>query len=372
MRYRAISVLIILFLLCGCWDSTNIEDLNMAIGYAVDKGDNGKKLKVSMQVLVPQKIDQQANVKDPTKIIETSGDSVHQIFRTTALTSHRIFAQQLRISLFSQELINENQFDLVINQFIRDNETRRDNLVFMTPENPSEVLSIDDAGQPASTTIYDIAKNAKSSTRLFPAVSLGNISSYMQNNVSFAVPKISIEKGKLMVDGASIIKKKRFLTNISPLGVQAYNLLTGEVQGGVIEFEHEHSIYSFEIYKLKQSIQTSRTKSGTYRFDVSVSIDGRLSEDWNERENAFDEKYLNEIESAVKKNIESSVIDFVHDLKNMKVDICGFYTKARISYPQEFKKEAKHWDDTFSEADIHYKADVKIRDFGTKGATQSS
>ncbi len=57
----------------------------MAIGFAVDKGDDGHKLKLSMQVLVPQKIEQESSVKDPTKIIETSGDSIHQIFRTTAL-----------------------------------------------------------------------------------------------------------------------------------------------------------------------------------------------------------------------------------------------------------------------------------------------
>lgn len=67
----------------------------MAIGFAVDKGDDGHKLKLSMQVLVPQKIEQESSVKDPTKIIETSGDSIHQIFRTTALKTHRIFAQQL-------------------------------------------------------------------------------------------------------------------------------------------------------------------------------------------------------------------------------------------------------------------------------------
>ncbi|MFP3420971.1 MULTISPECIES: Ger(x)C family spore germination protein [Bacillus] len=372
MKKKAALAFLALILLSGCWDSTNIEELNMAIGFAVDKGDHGHKLKLSMQVLVPQKIDQETSVKDPTKIIETSGDSIHQIFRTTALKSHRIFAQQLRIYLFSQELINENNFDLVINQFIRDNETRRGSLVFMTSEKPGDMLRISDAGQPASSTLYDISGNTKTTIRMFKPVSLGDISSAMQNNVSFALPKVSVDQGKLILDGASIIKNRRFLTNISPLAVQSCNLLTGDAKGGVIEFEYDQSIYSFEIFKLKHNIETHKTANGRYQFDVSVEIDGRLSEDWNKRENAFNEKYLQEIEDVVARRLEKNVNNFVEELQNeIKADICGFYQKASIAYPKDFRKEAKHWDEIFSESDIRYKANVKIRDFGTKGATQS-
>ncbi|MCW1835296.1 Ger(x)C family spore germination protein [Bacillus xiamenensis] len=372
MKKKAVFAFLTLVLLSGCWDSTNIEELNMAIGFAVDKGDQGHKLKLSMQVLVPQKIDQEASVKDPTKIIETNGDSVHQIFRTTALKSHRIFAQQLRIYLFSQELIQENNFDLVINQFIRDNETRRGSLVFMASEKPGDMLKINDDGQPASSTLYDISANMKMTVRMLKSVSLGDISSALQNNVSFAIPKVSINQGKLMIDGASIIKNRRFLTNISPLAVQSYNLLTGDGKGGVIEFEYDHSIYSFEIFKLKHNIETRKTASGRYEFDVSVHLDGRLSEDWNERENSFNEKYIQEIEKVVARRLEENVKDFIEELQHeIKADICGFYQKASIAYPKEYRKEAKNWDDIFSESDIRYKANVKIRDFGTKGATQS-
>ncbi|KPN14540.1 spore gernimation protein [Bacillus australimaris] len=372
MKKKAAFALLALALLSGCWDSTNIEELNMAIGYGLDKGDDGHKLKISMQVLVPQKIEQESSVKDPTKIIETNGDSVHQIFRTTTLKSHRIFAQQLRVYLFSEELINENNFDLVINQFIRDNETRRGSLVFMTAEKPGDLLKINDDGQPASSTLYDISGNTKSTIRMLKPVSLGDISSAMQNNVSFAVPKVSVDQGKLILDGASIIKNKRFLTDISPLAVQSYNLLTGEGKGGVIEFEYDHSIYSYEIFKLKHNIETKKTASGRYQFDVSVKLDGRLSEDWNERENAFNEKYLQEIEGAVERQLKKTVNDFIGELQHeIKADICGFSQKASIAYPKDFRKEAKHWDEIFSESDIRYKVNVKIRDFGTKGATQS-
>ena len=176
----------------------------------------------------------------------------------------------------------------------------------MTSEKPGEMLRISDAGKPASSTLYDISVNTKTTIRMFKPVSLGDISSAMQNNVSFALPKVSVDQGKLILDGASIIKNRRFLTNISPLAVQSCNLLTGDAKGGVIEFQYDQSIYSFEIFKLKHNIETHKTANGRYQFDVSVEIDGRLSEDWNKRENAFNEKYLQEIEDVVARRLEKN------------------------------------------------------------------
>ena len=48
MKKKAALAFLALILLSGCWDSTNIEELNMAIGFAVDKGDHGHKLKLSI------------------------------------------------------------------------------------------------------------------------------------------------------------------------------------------------------------------------------------------------------------------------------------------------------------------------------------
>ncbi|MFS0656143.1 Ger(x)C family spore germination protein [Bacillus sp. 179-C3.3 HS] len=372
MKKKIAFSLLALVLLCGCWDSTNIENLNIAIGFAVDKGDADHKLKLSMQVLVPQKISQEASVQDPTKIIETSGNSMHQIFRSTFLKSQKIYSQQLRVYLFSEELLKDYDFDMVINQFIRDNETRRGSLVYTASEKPGELLKISSDGQPASSVLYDLAENTKTTISMLHSVSLGDVSSAIQNNVSFVVPKANVIQGNLAIDGASIIKDKRFLTDISAKAVQSYNLLTGNVKGGLVEVNHHQTTYAFEIFRLKHKVETKRSKSGRYTFDVSVKMDGRLSEDWNEHENSFDEKYIRKIEEMVERKIENQVKHFIQVLQQeIKADICEFYQQASIAYPKEFSKEAKHWDEVFSESDIHYKAQVKIRDFGTKGATQS-
>ncbi|BBP92189.1 hypothetical protein BsIDN1_58070 [Bacillus safensis] len=50
--------------------------------------------------------------------------------------------------------------------------------------------------------------------------------------------------------------------------------------------------------------------AGKYQFNVSVALEGRLSEDWNERENAFNEKYLQEIEGVVERRLEKNVKRF--------------------------------------------------------------
>ncbi|MFB8735728.1 hypothetical protein ACEQPO_24710 [Bacillus sp. SL00103] len=222
-----------------------------------------------------QKDDQEASVKDPTKIIETSGGFYASNFPHNGAKKPPHFAADLGVYLFSEELINENNFDLVINQFIRDNETRRGSLVFMTSEKPGDMLKINDDGQPASSTLYDLSENRKTTIRMFKTVSLGDISSAMQNNVSFAVPKVSVDQGKLILDGASIIKNRRFLTNISPLAVQSYNLLTGVKRRRDCS-KYDHSIYSFEIFKMKHHIKPINQPVEDTNL-MSVTLDGRLS-----------------------------------------------------------------------------------------------
>lgn len=108
----------------------------------------------------------------------------------------------------------------------------------------------------------------------------------------------------------------------------------------MIEFEYDHSIYSFEIFKLKHNIETNKTASGKYQFNVSVALEGRLSEDWNERENAFNEKYLQEIEGVVERRIEKNVKDFIGELQHeIKADICGFSQKRVLRIRRTFEKK---------------------------------
>ncbi|XBO85886.1 hypothetical protein AAGG52_20145 [Bacillus licheniformis] len=57
----------LLLLLTGCWDSRQIEQLSIAIGLGVDKGEDDKNVKLTYQFLVPKRSDKTAALRTRPK-----------------------------------------------------------------------------------------------------------------------------------------------------------------------------------------------------------------------------------------------------------------------------------------------------------------
>ncbi|WP_077735546.1 Ger(x)C family spore germination protein [Bacillus sonorensis] len=371
MRQKGLlAVLSLTLLLTGCWDSRQIEELSIAIGLAMDKGEDDKKVKMTFQFLVPKKIGQPGNAQDPTKVVSTSGDTVHQTIRSTALKNFPVFSQHLQVILFSEDLVSEISLDAIVNQFIRDNSLRRSSEVYMTSGEAGPFLKIDNAGDPASEVIHNVSQNRQSTIKLLEPVTLGDISINMQKGLSFIMPKITAIKGELQMGGGAILKNNRPIANISPEEIMALNLLTGKVTGGVIDARHKGHLFSFEVFSMTHRVQTTR-KNGRYQFDVHSDIKGRLSEDWYKGEDSFNPDYIKAIERSIQKDIEKRVRTLINRLqRDIKADVTDFSDYVRIQYPKRWKKEKHNWDHYFTKADIDYHIKATIQDFGTKGAAK--
>lgn len=216
----------------GCWDSRNIEDLSLVIGVGLDKPEE-ENVEVTQQILIPQKASsQQSSSGDTTKVTSTPGETVHQALRTASLKNHPAFSQHLRIMLFSEALLKDNiPLDALMNQFIRDNGTRRSCNVMTVPDKTKDIFKISDQGEPASNTIYDLTENNSVTIRMMEPVTLGEISEKIAKGETFALPQVRQVGSRLEIWGATIIKNKFWYANLTPLQVQNMNLFTGTVKG---------------------------------------------------------------------------------------------------------------------------------------------
>lgn len=104
--------------------------------------------------------------------------------------------------------------------------------------------------------------------------------------------------------------------------------------------------------------------------DITVKARGRLSEDWYTYENSFDENYISMIEKRVEDKIETDVNQLIHKLQTVYgTGAAGFYEYVKIQQPDFWKKVSGKREEIFREATINYNVDIKVIDFGTKGAT---
>ncbi|MCB4340573.1 spore germination receptor protein GerAC [Bacillus subtilis] len=373
MKIRILCMFICTLLLSGCWDSENIEELSLVIGVGLDKPDN-ENLELTQQILVPKKISaKEGSSSDPTQLSITKGETVHQMMRTSALKHNPTFSQHLRLILLSKSVIADQiGMDAIINQFVRDNGTRRSSYVFITNGRTKDIFNMNDEDEPASNVIYDLTENNKVTIRMMEPVTLGEISEHLTSDDSFLIPHVGKENGKLAINGASIIKNKLWHRDLTPIEVQNINLFSGTVEGGVIDLKRDGHLFSYEVYSSNRKIKTAY-KDGKFKFTVTRTIEGRLSEDWNPSEDSFKDSYIKSIEKTVEKRVHETVTSFITEKlqKEIKADVTGLGNEVRIHYPQKWKKISRKWDDDyFSNAEIDYRVNVIVRDFGTKGANK--
>lgn len=185
------------------------------------------------------------------------------MMRTSALKHNPTFSQHLRLILLSKSVIADHiGMDAIINQFVRDNGTRRSSYVFVTDGRTKDIFKMNDQGEPASNVIYDLTENNAVTIRMMEPVTLGEISEHLTSDDSFLIPHVGKENGKLAINGAAIIKNKLWNRNLTPVEVQNINLFTGTVEGGVIDMRHNGNLFLMKCTPaIARSRQTTRMES---------------------------------------------------------------------------------------------------------------
>lgn len=141
------------------------------------------------------------------------------MMRTSVLKHNPTFSQHLRLILLSKSVIADQiGMGAIINQFVRDNGTRRSSYVFITNGRTKDIFNMkNDEDEPASNVIYDLTENNKVTIRMMEPVTLGEISEHLTSDDSFLIPHVGKENGKLAINGASIIKNKLWHRDLTRL-----------------------------------------------------------------------------------------------------------------------------------------------------------
>lgn len=200
---------IALFLLTGCYNSTELDDLAYVIGIAIDKGEE-KKFLITLQVAVPTKIASEGSEpgKDSSTLITTESDSLSSaISYASSRTSKEIRLSHNKIIVFSEE-IAKTELTNCVNAFISSQEIRPRTAIIVCPdkarsflENAFPVLetnparyydllldSAEYAGYTIKTELIDFYLNNKSKY-INPITIHGNITTY-ENGTSSVVPDL--------------------------------------------------------------------------------------------------------------------------------------------------------------------------------------
>lgn len=363
--------LVALLFLCGCWDSSDIEDMSFVIGLGVDNSENEQNsIKHTTQIAVTKKKGEQGTAPQGKMYqnVMLEGRSIQDILRDISLQlPYPVYTDHLESIIINEEAASKYDLSILLDQMLRDNVTRLSPTVVLSKQQASDVLNTNIEGEIPGSYISSIFENKTSTLKILPEVRLGKVAANLASQTSFLLPNIDKQKNTLKVDGAGVIKgKERKLTGfLTVKEVEGVNWLTGEGKAGLLEFEDEKKntiVYEVQNYKTKVE---PTFQNGSLSFLVQIKAEGWITEDWSKVAHNLTESYVNDLErlgaDEVKRLSEGTLKKLQQDYKT---DVVNFSESFRIAYPREFQKMKKDWDNYFAKAEVKYNVSVKIVNTG--------
>lgn len=386
MKKYMFILIILNFILTGCWDKRELNELAITLALGIDKVEGEDEYEVTAQVVVPSAV----SMKDGTggtavTLFTENGETVYEALRRmTKVSPRKIYPGHLQMLIIGEELAKEGigeSLDLLA----RDWELRPDFYVVVAKDvTAREILNVttDLESIPASKMfaglkvsekawagtygvtldelIVDLISEGKEA--VLTGIQLaGNkqIGSTQQNIESISKP------AQIKYDNLAVFKEDRLMGWLTEQDSRGYSGITNSVKSTVtsiscpnegkstIEVTNFHSKIEGNIVHGKPEVNIHTKAEGNVG-EVRCKIDLKNPESIQELEKIYEKEAT---------RIINETIDVLQE--EYQSDIFGFGEAIHRSNPEEWNKIKENWDEEFSDLTVNVKVDMKIRLTGT-------
>ena len=383
---KKVLILLLLFLLTGCWNYQELNSIAISTAIGVDKNDDGK-YEVSTMIANSRKEQSSSKESESQSIIFTGvGNTISEAFKDIDLYNpRRNYIGHVSVVVISDEVAKDGLNDILdfsarnpestkrFQMVIAKNCKAKDILKILTPletfsaQNISNNLKYSRDSQATSTSILysDFIYNLleKGMNPILPSVILkgdkkdGAKDESLQQTVPDAFIKIN---------NLALFKDYKLVGFASANESRGINLLKSTIEQLTVNIKIDNKYITFKLLD-------SKTKSKIKFNDkpiINVEIKGiaTLVED-NSNHSLTDQKVMKEIEKKINKKIEELANQGLEIAKKNNTDVFGYGNLIYKNYPNYFKK-FKDWDkEGFKDLDVKIKSNVVLSTTGSAKTT---
>ncbi len=383
---KKVLILLLLFLLTGCWNYQELNSIAISTAIGVDKNDDGK-YEVSTMIANSRKEQSSSKESESQSIIFTGvGNTISEAFKDIDLYNpRRNYIGHVSVVVISDEVAKDGLNDILdfsarnpestkrFQMVIAKNCKAKDILKILTPletfsaQNISNNLKYSRDSQATSTSILysDFIYNLleKGMNPILPSVILkgdkkdGAKDESLQQTVPDAFIKIN---------NLALFKDYKLVGFANANESRGINLLKSTIEQLTVNIKIDNKYITFKLLD-------SKTKSKIKFNDkpiINVEIKGiaTLVED-NSNHSLTDQKVMKEIEKKINKKIEELANQGLEIAKKNNTDVFGYGNLIYKNYPNYFKK-FKDWDkEGFKDLDVKIKSNVVLSTTGSAKTT---
>lgn len=377
---KKLLLLPLIFLLSGCWNYYELNNIAICTGIAIDKVNdkyevtylisNAKKNEVSSK-------EGEAGTTTYSGIGDTIQDAINDLQIKMPFEPYN---GHLVVTIISEDIARDG-IESILDLLARDTEARnffylllskgtsaKDILEIISPLQtfPSQTIASDIETSSAKTSliykityndfIYNLLEQGKNpvlnSVTIIGDKEAGTDSKELSNTV----PKATIK-----IDTLGIFKEDKLLGWASLDESKGVNLLSNNVENFYVKTkcEDKYIMNYVENIKTKTDIDLKNKK-------VNVNIDGTSTIlEVNCKINLEDENNIKKLENDISNELNRIIYDSLTLVqKEYNTDVLGYGSIVHKKYPNEWKLLKDNWDDVFKNLDVSTDIHISIEDQG--------
>lgn len=370
MIRRRIVIVLFCLMLTGCWSNEEIDRTAIVHGVGVDKIDD--QLVMSVEIVKPtgqggESLNESDNSGNQL-VLDIKADTFLQGARELIkYTKRRLNFSQVQAWIIGERLAEE-EFVKSLDIIRRDQMVRLNSLVFITKNNPTDILNTSTLYEDLVATELSSSIEQSSFTAEFTPITFREFFKFIEGPVHNAyVPIISLKEvnNKLIteVEGTAVIKQGKLVGELNRRETAGLNILLNQINGGNIRINlPQNEKVSLEITKLKTKVEPL-FRDGQLNVTVNTKVEGILAD--NMTDELLTEDFVRRLENKLKNHTEKTVETTLEKLQDdLKADIVQFGLKTYRKYPKDWHEVRSKWDDVFADATVNIDVDLLINHKG--------
>jgi len=358
------------WLLSGCWNYKEVEQLSIVSGATIDMVEKDKVL-VTVEI-ISVKQDPKQSALEPV-YIQAIGDTFFDAVRQmVAVQGKRLYWSHAKVIVLGEEVAKRG-VSHVLDFLNRDAEIREDMWVLLSRENTASAIFY---AKPETESIQayelDYTLRAQKAISRYPAVELYRFLDMISSkNTTAILPtlKLIYERGKTTtyVTGSAIIKSDKLIGYLNEQESKSLLWIREELKGGLFVVRNAGKVgidVTLEINKSKTEIKPF-VEDNKLIMKVYVDVDVNIAEIMG-REDFISEDGRNSLKKEAEKQIKKSLDNLIEkSQKELKADLFGFGETIERSIPGIPENIIEDWDEFFIDLETLVDVNVTITGSGT-------
>lgn len=376
---KILLLLPLLFLLTGCYNYRELNDLAIVSGISIDK-ENDEYI-LTAEVVNPKKESDASSSNEPQFITYTSkGKSLQEAFRKVVKESpKKLYGGQINILIIDEDTAKSN-LNSIMDFLARDPEVRSEFYVLIGKS--EKVLEI--TTPLINISSQNILSSLESSNKYLGTANLITyhelINHYLNNKQEIALPTVetigneefgqniknienTTNKSTSIISNIAVFKNNKLKGYLTEKNSIFYNLVMGNTQTFLVRNE-----YGKNEYIINEVIEaSSKMEANVKKKKITISIKGKAAiSEVNYKCNLDDKKTIKRIEQKLNNDIEKNIKQMIKTIqKEYNSDIFGFQDLFYKTDANEYKKFKNDWyNNIFKELEIEVKSNITIFEKG--------